>query len=153
LALFSGIWKAMPTIKKSALVEYTPQDMFNIVDDVDKYSEFLPWCGQSSVLSRRADEVEASVEISHSGIKKSFTTLNRIQPGKMIEVKLINGPFKHLHGFWRFDPIGDKGCKVTLDMEYEFSSKLLGMAIGPVFSQIANTLVDAFCKRAESLYG
>jgi ribosome-associated toxin RatA of RatAB toxin-antitoxin module len=128
--------------------------MFDIVDDVDKYSEFLPWCGSSSVLSRSDDEVKATVEISHSGIKKSFTTLNRLQPGKIIEVQLINGPFKHLHGFWRFDAIGgDKGCKVTLDLEYEFSSKLLGLAIGPVFTQIANTLVDAFCKRAENLYG
>jgi ribosome-associated toxin RatA of RatAB toxin-antitoxin module len=76
-----------------------------------------------------------------------------LQPGKIIEVQLIDGPFKHLHGFWRFEPLGDNGCKVTLDMEYEFSSKLLGLAIGPVFTQIANTLVDAFCKRAESLYG
>lgn len=143
----------MPTIKKSALVEFKPQHMFNIVDDVDKYPEFLPWCGASSVISRSEDEVKATVEISHSGIKKSFTTLNRLQPGKIIEVQLIDGPFKHLHGFWRFDPLGDNGCKVTLDMEYEFSSKLLGLAIGPVFSQIANTLVDAFCKRAESLYG
>ena len=143
----------MPTINKSALVEFKPHEMFCIVDDVEKYSEFLPWCGASSVLSRSEDEVKASVEISHSGIKKTFTTLNRLQPGKIIEMQLINGPFKHLHGFWRFEPLGDKGCKVTLDLEYEFSSKLLGLAIGPVFTQIANTLVDAFCKRAESVYG
>lgn len=143
----------MPSVNKSALVEYKAQDMFNIVDDVDKYAEFLPWCGSSTVMSRTADEVRASVEISHSGIKKTFTTMNRIQPGKIIEVQLIEGPFKHLHGFWRFEPIGDKGCKVTLDLEYEFSSKLLGIAIGPVFTQIANTLIDAFCKRAEAIYG
>jgi ribosome-associated toxin RatA of RatAB toxin-antitoxin module len=143
----------MPVINKSALVEFKPQEMFNIVDDVNKYPEFLPWCGASSVISRSEDEVKATVEIAHSGIKKSFTTLNRLQPGKIIEVQLIDGPFKHLHGFWRFEPLGDNGCKVTLDMEYEFSSKLLGLAIGPVFTQIANTLVDAFCKRAESLYG
>jgi ribosome-associated toxin RatA of RatAB toxin-antitoxin module len=143
----------MPVINKSALVEFKPQEMFNIVDDVDHYAEFLPWCGSSSVLSRSEDEVKATVEIAHSGIKKSFTTLNRLQPGKIIEVQLIDGPFKHLHGFWRFEPLGDKGCKVTLDLEYEFSSKLLGLAIGPVFTQIANTLMDAFCKRAESIYG
>jgi ribosome-associated toxin RatA of RatAB toxin-antitoxin module len=127
--------------------------MFNIVDDVDKYADFLPWCGASSVISRREDEVKAKVEISHSGIRKSFTTLNRNQPGKFIEMQLIDGPFKHLHGFWRFDALGEKGCKVSLDLEYEFSSKLLSLAIGPVFSQIANTLVDAFCKRADALYG
>jgi ribosome-associated toxin RatA of RatAB toxin-antitoxin module len=143
----------MPSVNKSALVEYKPQDMFNIVNDVEKYPEFLPWCGSSQVLSRTGDEVKASVEISHSGIKKTFVTLNRIQTDKFIEMQLVEGPFKHLHGFWRFAPLGDKGCKVTLDLEYEFSSKLLGMAIGPVFSQIANTLVDAFCKRAETIYG
>lgn len=143
----------MPTVNKSALVEYKPQEMFDIVDDVEKYSEFLPWCGSSSVLSRSEDEVKATIEISHSGIRKSFTTLNRLQPGKIIEVQLIDGPFKHLHGFWRFEPLGDKGCKVTLDLDYEFSSRLLGLAIGPVFSQIANTFVDAFCKRAEAIYG
>ena len=143
----------MPSVNKSALVEYSAQDMFNIVDDVDKYAEFLPWCGSSTVLSRSMDEVKASVEISHSGIKKTFVTLNRLQAGKCIEMQLVEGPFRHLHGFWRFIPIGDKGCKVTLDLEYEFSSKLLGLAIGPVFSQIANTLVDAFCKRADAIYG
>lgn len=143
----------MPSVNKSALVEYGALDMFNIVNDVEKYSDFLPWCGSSTVLSRTDDEVKASVEISHSGINKTFVTLNRIQPGKFIEMRLIEGPFKHLHGFWRFTSIGDKGCKVTLDLEYEFSSKLLGLAIGPIFTQIANTLVDAFCKRAEAIYG
>jgi ribosome-associated toxin RatA of RatAB toxin-antitoxin module len=143
----------MPTVNKSALVEFKPQAMFDIVDDVEKYSEFLPWCGSSSVLSRSEDEVKATIEISHSGMRKSFTTLNRLQPGKIIEVQLIDGPFKHLHGFWRFEALGDKGCKVTLDLEYEFSNKLLGLAIGPVFTQIANTFVDAFCKRAEAIYG
>ncbi|MGD8594082.1 MAG: type II toxin-antitoxin system RatA family toxin [Gammaproteobacteria bacterium] len=143
----------MPVINKSALVEFKPHEMFNIVDDVDSYSNFLPWCGSSTVLSRSEDEVKATIEISHSGIRKSFTTLNRLQPGKIIEVQLIDGPFKHLHGFWRFEALGDKGCKVTLDLEYEFSNKLLGLAIGPVFSQIANTFVDVFCKRAESIYG
>jgi ribosome-associated toxin RatA of RatAB toxin-antitoxin module len=143
----------MPTVNKSALVEFKPQAMFDIVDDVEKYSEFLPWCGSSSVLSRSEDEVKATIEISHSGMRKSFTTLNRLQPGKIIEVQLIDGPFKHLHGFWRFEALGNKGCKVTLDLEYEFSNKLLGLAIGPVFTQIANTFVDAFCKRAEAIYG
>lgn len=143
----------MPVINKSALVEYKPQEMFNIVDDVDSYSKFLPWCGSSNVLSRSEDEVKATIEIAHGAIRKSFTTLNRIQQGKIIEVQLIDGPFKHLHGFWRFEPLGDKGCKVTLDLEYEFSSKLLSIAIGPVFTQIANTFIDSFCKRAESIYG
>ena len=105
------------------------------------------------MLSRDEDEVKASVEIAHSGIHKTFTTLNRRQCGKMIEMQLIDGPFKHLHGYWRFSSLGEQGCKVSLDLEYEFSNKLLGLAVGKVFSQIANTLVDSFCKRADALHG
>ena len=143
----------MPAISKSALVPYAPEQMFKLVDDIDAYPEFLPWCGDARVLSREGDEVKASVEISHSGINKSFTTLNRLQAGKMIEMQLVDGPFKHLHGFWSFTPLGDEGCKVSLDLEYEFSSKLLGLAIGKVFGQIANALVDSFCQRAIAVYG
>lgn len=128
-------------------------EMFNIVDDIDAYPQFLPWCGSASVINRSADQVQATVEISHSGIRKSFTTRNHLQKGKMIEMELIDGPFKHLHGYWRFHQLGENACKVTLDLEYEFSNKLLSLAIGPVFSQIANTLVDAFCQRADALYG
>ncbi len=143
----------MPSIRKSALVPYTALAMFNIVDDVKSYPKFLPWCGGAEELSRDTDAVKASILIAHSGIKKSFTTLNRTQSGKMIEMELIDGPFKHLHGYWRFDGLGEQGCKVSLDLDYEFSSKLLGLAIGPVFNGIASSLVDAFCQRADSLYG
>jgi ribosome-associated toxin RatA of RatAB toxin-antitoxin module len=143
----------MTVINKSALVNYPAIEMFNIVDDIDAYPQFLPWCGSAKVLSRDKDEVKAMVEINHSGIRKSFTTCNHLQHGKIIEMKLINGPFKRLHGYWRFDPLAEDACKVSLDLEYEFSNKLLGMAIGPVFSQIANTLVDAFCQRADALHG
>lgn len=143
----------MAVIRKSALVRYSPEAMFDIVDDVESYAQFLPWCGNSQVLSRDDDQVTAMVEIHHSGIRKAFTTRNLRQKNKMIEMELIDGPFKHLHGFWRFNSLADDACKVSLDLEYEFSNKLLGMAIGPVFSQIANSLVDAFCLRAETLYG
>lgn len=143
----------MPSISKSALVPYTAAQMFDLVDKVSNYPEFLPWCGGAEELSRDEDEVKASVTISHSGINKAFTTCNRLQKNKMIEIELINGPFKHLHGFWRFEALSDSACKVSLDLEYEFSSKLLGMAVGPVFSQIANSMVDSFCQRADHIYG
>ena len=142
----------MPSISKSALVTYSASEMFALVDDVSLYKEFLPWCGGSEELSRDEDEVKASVTISHSGLNKTFTTLNRLQNNKMIEMELIDGPFKHLHGFWRFDPLAEDACKISLDLEYEFSNMLLGMAIGPVFSQIANSMVDSFCLRAEAIY-
>ena len=143
----------MATISKSALVSYSPADMFQIVDDVNAYAHFLPWCGDSKVMSRDEDQVKAMVEINHKGIRKAFTTRNLLQKDKMIEMELVDGPFKHLHGFWRFDPLGDGACKVSLDLDYEFSNKLLSLAVGPVFSQIANSLVDAFCQRANALYG
>lgn len=142
----------MPNISKSALVTHSASEMFALVDDVSSYKEFLPWCGGSEELSRNEDEVKASVTISHSGLNKTFTTLNRLQKNKMIELTLIDGPFKHLHGFWRFDSLAEDACKISLELEYEFSNMLLGLAIGPVFSQIANSMVDSFCLRAEAVY-
>ncbi len=143
----------MPTINRSALVPYSPEQMFKVVDNVDRYVEFLPWCGASKELSREGDVVEAMVTISKGAVHKDFSTRNWLQKNKMIEMKLLDGPFKHLNGFWRFDDIQGQACKISLDLEFEFSNRLLGMAIGPVFNQIANTLVDAFVKRADELYG
>lgn len=143
----------MQQISRNALVPYSAQEMFDLVNDVARYHEFLPWCRSSEVLSANEDEVRASVEIAHGSLRKSFTTCNRLQNGKMIEMRLIEGPFKHLEGFWRFDVLGERACKVNLDLEFEFSNKLIGIALGPVFSQIANTLVDSFSKRAGEVYG
>lgn len=143
----------MTTVSRSALVHYTPQQMYALVDDIEHYADFLPWCRQTEILSRDANEVKASIELARGGVRKTFATHNRMQPGKMIEIRLIEGPFSHLHGFWRFDPLGDAACKVSLDMEFDFSNRLLGLAIGPVFTQIVNTLVDAFVKRAREVYG
>ncbi|AOV17339.1 ubiquinone-binding protein [Acidihalobacter aeolianus] len=143
----------MTTVSRSALVNYTPQQMFALVDDIEHYADFLPWCMQTEILSRDAHEVKASIELARGGVRKTFATHNRMQAGKMIEIRLIEGPFSHLHGFWRFDPIGDAACKVSLDMEFDFSNRLLGLAVGPVFTQIVNTLVDAFVKRAREVYG
>lgn len=142
----------MASIAKSALINHSAAEMFALVDDVSAYAEFLPWCGGSEELSRDEDEVQATVVIAYSGLNKAFTTCNRLQHNKMIEMSLIDGPFKHLHGFWRFDALSGEACKISLDLEYEFSNRLIGMALGPVFSQIANTLVDSFCKRAEVVY-
>ncbi len=143
----------MAKIEKSALVPHSAADMFSLVDDVSTYSDFLPWCGGSEELSRNDDEVKASVVIAHSGLNKTFTTLNRLQKNKLIEMNLVDGPFKHLHGFWRFEELTEDACKVSLDLEYEFSSRIIGMALGPVFNQIANALLDSFCQRAEVVYG
>lgn len=143
----------MATIHKSALVPYSSAQMFALVNDIESYAQFLPWCRTSAVLARGIDEIRASVEIAHGALHKSFTTLNRLQQDKMIEMRLVEGPFRRLEGFWRFDILGEKACKVSLDLDFEFSNRLVGMAMGPVFTQIANTLVDAFCKRARDVYG
>ncbi len=143
----------MTTINRSALVPYSPAEMFALVDDIDAYPEFLPGCRRTQVLSRSADEVRATIELSKGGVEKAFTTCNRIQRNKMIEVRLVEGPFKRLNGFWRFDPLGEQACKVSLDLEFEFASRVLSMVVGPVFHQIANSLVDSFLKRAVEVYG
>lgn len=143
----------MPVISKSALVPYSASEMYDLVNDIAAYPDFLPWCGSSKVISRTDDEVRATVELSRSGIKKSFTTLNRLQKDKMIEIRLIEGPFKHLEGFWRFEKLNDLACKVMFDIEFEFSSRILAMTVGPIFSQISSTMIDAFTKRAGEVYG
>jgi ribosome-associated toxin RatA of RatAB toxin-antitoxin module len=143
----------MPTVQKSAIVPYSASEMFQLVDDVDAYPQFLPWCRGAKVLSRTEDEVHATVEIAHGALHKSFSTRNRLQAGKMIEMRLVEGPFRRLEGFWRFDPLGERACKVSLDLEFEFSSRIIGMALGPVFSQITSTFVDSFRRRAEQVYG
>lgn len=127
--------------------------MFALVDDIDAYPQFLPWCRSARVLARDSDEVRATLELAKGALNKSFTTVNRLQPDKMIEMRLVEGPFRHLEGFWRFDALRDDACRVSLDLDFEFSSRMLGMVAGPVFTQIANTLVDAFCQRAEQVYG
>ncbi|MDT8404829.1 type II toxin-antitoxin system RatA family toxin [Sulfuriflexus sp.] len=143
----------MPVISKSALVPYSAAEMFALVNDIPAYPDFLPWCGDSEILASNEDEIRAKVQLSRSGIKKSFTTLNRLQKDKMIEMRLVEGPFQHLEGFWRFEPLNDTACKVMFDIEFEFSSKILALTVGPVFSQITSTLVDAFTKRAVEIYG
>ena len=143
----------MTEINRHALVPYTAAQMFALVDDIETYPEFLPWCTRTHVISRDQDEVRATIALSKSGVSKEFTTCNRIQQNKMIEIHLLEGPFKHLQGFWRFDPLGDEGCKISLDMEFEFASKMMSMVLGPVFSQIASSLVEAFEKRAVDVYG
>jgi ribosome-associated toxin RatA of RatAB toxin-antitoxin module len=141
------------TINKSALVTYSAAQMYALVNDIESYADFLPWCRSSSILSQDVDEIRATIVIAHGSLNKAFTTRNRLQRDKMIEMRLEEGPFKRLEGFWRFDILGEQACKVSLDLEFEFKNRLVGMAMGPIFSQIANSLVDAFSKRAVEVYG
>ncbi len=159
----------MTTIKKSALLPYSAAQMYALVDDIAAYPQFLPWCKDARVFSRNVDEVHAQIHIAHGALNKAFSTTNRLQQNKIIEMRLADGPFKHLEGFWRFDELGatmtsgialpraapqtSAGCKISLDLDFKFSNKLIELAIGSAFNYIANSLVDAFCQRAKQVYG
>lgn len=142
----------MATVKKLVLVEFTPQQMFELVDRVEDYPGFLPWCGGTELLDRSDVITKARLHINYHGIKSDFSTENdKIFPTHML-IKLVEGPFHHLEGTWDFTALGDRACKIDFTMHYEFSSKLIEKAVGPVFSHIANTFVDSFVRRAEQVY-
>lgn len=143
----------MASIKRQAVVPYSAQKMYDLVNTIENYPVFLPWCKSAEIHSRTDDEVKATLTLAKGGLEKSFTTLNRMQVNKMIEVKLVSGPFNHLEGFWTFEALDEETCKVSLDLEFEMANNLVSMMISPVFHQIANSLVDAFCQRAQEVYG
>jgi ribosome-associated toxin RatA of RatAB toxin-antitoxin module len=142
----------MKTIMRSALVPHTPKCMFELVNDVVEYPKFLPWCKKTTIIMQTPNEIEAMIEIAWSGITKSFTTRNQLYPHERMDIKLIDGPFKHLEGNWSFQPLGDQGCKVQLELEFELTGMIFDKLFEPVFHHIANTLVESFCRRANELY-
>ena len=142
----------MTTISRSAIVPYSTEQMYVLVNDINSYPQFLPWCRETTILSQSPDEVTARVTISKGGLNKSFTTRNRLLPNKMIEMRLILGPLHHLEGFWRFQALGDSASKVSLDIDFEFSNRILSKTMGPLFNHITIILVDAFTKRAQQVY-
>jgi len=143
----------MAVVKKSVLVGYSAAQMFALVDAVENYPQFLPWCGEVVVLQRNESSLVATLNINFHGVHQSFTTENINSAPTLMTMKLISGPFKQLDGTWIFKPLREDACKIEFDLHYEFSSKILEHLIGPVFNKIANSLVDAFCHRAESVYG
>jgi ribosome-associated toxin RatA of RatAB toxin-antitoxin module len=146
----------MKKLLKSVLIWYSPEEMFRLVTDVDQYKNFLPWCHQSKVLQSSGLEMDAEVGIGMAGLNQVFVTHNTHIENREVHMKLIKGPFSNLDGTWTFEPVGDnsqRACKVTLSLEYGFSSATLAAVVGPVFDKIAASLVDAFVKRAEQVYG
>lgn len=143
----------MTIIKRSALVPYTARQMFELVNQIEDYSRFLPWCRSTTVLSRTAEVVEATIDIAWSGIHKSFTTRNRLYPHERMDIILVTGPFRQLAGHWSFHALGDMGCKVNLELEFELAGQVLDKVFQPIFYHIANSLVEAFCRRAAEVYG
>lgn len=143
----------MTVIQKSALVRFSAEAMFDLVDDIEAYPEFLPWCSGSRIVSRKNHVVEAQVEISKGGFKKTFATRNRMDEKGKIKMSLIDGPFSYLEGAWIFQSLREDASKISLDLEFEMSGKLANLAFGAVFNQICNSMVGSFTQRAKQLYG
>lgn len=143
----------MAEIEKTALVEFSAEQMFKLVDTVEDYPQFLPWCGGTSVEHQDEKVAQATVKIDYHHVKHSFTTENTRHEPDLIEMTLLDGPFEHLDGHWRFIPLSDSACKIEFRLHYTFSNKLLDKLVGPVFYIIANSFVEAFIDRAEAVYG
>lgn len=150
----------MKQVKKSVLLWYTPREMYELVTAVERYPEFLPWCDKVDVLSREDAAVTARLHLAYAGVRHAFTTRNRNEDGRSVHMELVDGPFSHLDGLWHFLPLNKPGtdaqasaCKIAFELNYAFSSGALEAVVSPVFDRIANTFVDSFVQRAESLYG
>jgi ribosome-associated toxin RatA of RatAB toxin-antitoxin module len=138
----------MKRIARSAIVEHSAQEMYALVDDIERYPGFLPWCSDA-----RVEEVDgrkrATLTVGLKGLRQSFTTLNDNRPPEAIDMQLVEGPFRSFSATWRFRPLGQGACKIEFTMEYEFASAMLGRLLEPLFDQIADTMVDAFQRRAD----
>lgn len=143
----------MPDVRRSALLPFTPAQMYALVADVRRYPEFLPWCTSADVLDQDGDHVTASLGLSLGPVRASFTTRNRLRPGSGMDMSLVDGPFRLLEGRWDFAAIGDAGTRATLDLRFETSGAIGGIVFGPAFEQACNQLVDAFGRRARQVYG
>jgi ribosome-associated toxin RatA of RatAB toxin-antitoxin module len=143
----------MRRAKRSALVPYTPAQMFKLVDRAEDYPDFLPWCSRATVHYRDETSVEATLEMQRAGLRKAFRTRNTQSSGEYIRIELADGPFRMLEGDWTFTAIGDAGCRVELEMRFEFESALLDRMLGHFFEDTLNSLVDAFTQRAAVVYG
>ena len=152
----------MKHVKKSVLLWYSPQEMYELVTGVSRYPEFLPWCQQAEVLEHHEGGMTARLSLAYAGVKHAFTTRNSHEHGRRVEMELVDGPFSLLDGVWLFHPLGKPGddaaaepqaCKIEFELRYAFSSRALEAVVSPVFDRIANTFVDSFVQRAEGVYG
>lgn len=140
-------------IERSALLPYSVERLFDLVNDIEAYPQFMRGCLDANVLATGEDWIKGRLTLGKGGIKHSFTTLNRLHRPSRIEMALEEGPFSHLEGSWRFDALGESGCKVTLSLCFSFKSRLLAVAAGKGFESIASQQVDAICQRAHALFG
>jgi len=142
----------MTVINRTALVLHTAAEMFDLVNDVRRYPEFLPWCSKTEVISEGEDHIEGTLHLSKGGLSYSFTTRNELERPSRMRITLVEGPFKALEGEWTFTPLSDEASKVELNLSFEFAGKLTSIAMSKVFNQVATTLVDAFVTRSDQIY-
>jgi ribosome-associated toxin RatA of RatAB toxin-antitoxin module len=143
----------MAVVEKSVLVERTATQMFELVDRVEDYPKFLPWCGGTELIERTSTKTSARLHIDYHGLKAHFATENSKEAPRWMHIELREGPFRSMDGGWRFTPLGDTACKIEFRLHYEFSNRILEKVLGPVFHHIANTFVESFVKRAQQVYG
>ena len=143
----------MKKISRSAIVEHSAAELYALVEDIEAYPQFLPWCRETQVLGRSASETRAKLTVGVSGVRQSFTTRNENRPGEAIAMQLLEGPFREFAAAWRFSPLSAQACKIEFSLQYEFSSGTLGRVLEPLFDRIADTMVDAFARRADEVYG
>ncbi|MDP5210569.1 type II toxin-antitoxin system RatA family toxin [Microbulbifer sp. 2205BS26-8] len=143
----------MTEIERSALVMYSAEQMFDLVNDVVSYPQFLPGCRGAEILYRDEETLEARLELSRAGIRQSFVTRNRLQRPYSMTLNLVNGPFEQFTGQWQFDPLAESACKVTFSLAFSLKSRLVAAAAGKLFSDLANQMVAVMCERAEVIYG
>ena len=142
----------MKEISRSAIVEHSAAEMYALVDDIEAYPRFLPWCLEARVQQSGAHK-RATLSAGLRGIRQSFTTENENQPGRAIVMRLVEGPFRQFSAAWRFTPLGERACQIEFSMRYQFASRALAKLLEPLFNQIADTMVDAFTRRADELHG
>jgi ribosome-associated toxin RatA of RatAB toxin-antitoxin module len=140
-------------IHRSAFVMYSAAEMYALVADVPSYPTFLPWCGGAHLVNEAPGIIEAAITIAYRGVNKTFVTRNRLLSNESIDMELVEGPFRHLRGLWRFTPLDERACKIEFELEFEAANRVVGAVLNPVFNNIANHMVDAFHSRAIELYG
>jgi ribosome-associated toxin RatA of RatAB toxin-antitoxin module len=143
----------MKRIRRSAIVEHAAGELYALVDDIESYPQFLPWCVAASVHDRTPTTTRATLTVGLKGMRQSFTTQNDNRAGDAIEMRLVEGPFRTFSASWRFSPLSAGACKIDFSLEYEFSSRILARLLEPLFDRIADTMVDAFARRADQIHG
>lgn len=142
----------MAQIRRSALVPYSAEQMYQLVNDVNAYPQFLPGCVNANILAKSADQMTASVEVAKAGISKRFVTRNTLLNNQSVTMQLVEGPFRRLVGYWTFTSLQQNACKIEFNLDFEFSNLLIELAFGKIFKDLANNMVQAFTRRAKEVY-